>query len=120
MKNLLKETEVVLKKHGKTWDDVQWVGGDDFAIPVNNFIEVARKTDYDNWYGSPRVAIDLHIVGDGWYMERQEYDGAEYWEFRQPPVMPAAARTVNKLAVKTGGRDTLEEVQTHDDSLYEL
>lgn len=26
MKNLLKETEVMLKKHGKTWDDVQWVG----------------------------------------------------------------------------------------------
>lgn len=120
MKNLLKETEAKLRKYGKTWDDVEWIGGDDFAIPKDNFIDVARKTDYDCWYGSPRVAVDLRIVGKDWYLKRYQYDGAEGWDFLRTPVKPEETRTVYKLAVRTGGRKTLAEVQTHDDSLYEL
>lgn len=108
MNNLLKETTDRLTQHGKTWKDVRWIGGDDFTMSVDNFIEVARRTDYDAGFGSPLVATDLKIVGDDWFLMRYDYDGAEGLAYVEVPVKPALECTVNKLA-KASGCCTLSE-----------
>lgn len=45
-------------------------------------------TDYDNSYGATEVADDLIIVGENWWLERHEYDGAEWFEFKEMPLKP--------------------------------
>ena len=85
--NLLKETKKILKEHNKTLKDIVAIQGKDFGI-FDTFIELAN-TNYDNGYGSSKVAEDLIIIGNNWWLERAEYDGAEWWEYKeQAPILP--------------------------------
>jgi hypothetical protein len=107
--NLLEETEEVLEEHGKTFDDVLWIGGDDFTISVDDFKTLADR-EYYNGYGSPEVAIDLKVVGDGWWLERYEYDGAEDWAFKTMPEKPKEERKIKRVITNEIGWDSLEEM----------
>lgn len=98
MANLYDETINMLKINGKSLEDIKSVQCDDFAITLENFIEVAKNTDYDGGYGAQEVAIDLKIIGEDWWMERREYDGAEWWEFRKAPEINKEIKQVKKLA----------------------
>lgn len=86
---LLKETERNLKDHNKTWDDVDWIGGSDYGIiPLEHFKKIAN-VEYDSGYGLQEVAYDLIIVfKDGAWLEREEYDGSEWWVYKKSPVKP--------------------------------
>ena len=86
--NLLAETEAALARRHKTWDDVKWVGTPHIVIPTEVFKAVAAKCNYDSGFGAQVVVADLVIVGDNWYFERHEYDGAESWQFKQIPKKP--------------------------------
>lgn len=107
MINLLKETMEILKEHNKTFKDVRWIGGDDFTISVESFKVLADK-EYDNSYGSPEIATDLKVVGDDWWLERSEYDGSEWWEFKTMPARPRKERKIHTLV--DGSYNTLEEM----------
>lgn len=96
--NLFKETVEVLEKNGKTINDIIAVQCHDFRIEVENFIEVAKKTNYNNGYGHQEVACDLVIIGNGWWMERSEYDGAEWWAFKKAPTILNNVQKVDELA----------------------
>ena len=74
------ETIGVLEIHGKTFDDVEWIGGDEFEISKENFERISHFT-YDDGYGGQEVAGDLRLVGKDFMMKRWEYDGSEGWEF---------------------------------------
>ena len=87
MANLLIETIRDLQEHDKTLDDVVWVGTTEVEIPIEKFVELADK-NYDSGYGSPKVATDLLVCGNDWYMERHEYDGSEWWEYKKIPTRP--------------------------------
>ena len=41
--------------------------------------------DYDDGYGFNNISLNLKIVGDTWWLERDEYDGAEWWSFKEHP-----------------------------------
>lgn len=89
MINLLSETLETLAEHGKSPDDVRWCGSPKFgAFPWEVFTRLA-DVEYDNGFGAAHVAGDLVIVGEGWWMERGEYDGSEWWDFQQPIERPA-------------------------------
>jgi len=96
MSNLLKETLNVLKENGKSAKDVSWCGDDNYSFSWDVFKEKAN-TDYDSGYGGSEVYIDLLIVGDGWWLERHEYDGAEWWEYKEQPVKPKREKTPNDI-----------------------
>ena len=96
MSNLLNETIEYLEGHGKTISDIKWVGCRDFWIDISQFLELAN-VEYDDGYGAPEVATDLIVVGDGWWIERHEYDGSEWWEFKTLPQMPMEKRTIRTL-----------------------
>ncbi len=87
--NLARETLDILKKYRKTIHDARWVGHYDSGrkkrISVDEFFVAAMRTNYDNDYGSPEIDASLVVVGDDWWLERAEYDGSEWWEFKTMP-----------------------------------
>ncbi len=103
MRNLLKETIDDLAKNGKTLDDVAWIGCKDFMIPMDEFLRLA-DANYDDGYGGTEVADDLVVVGDGWWLERHNYDGSEWWEYKEQPKTPNNIKHVNSL-VRTDESD---------------
>jgi len=106
--NLLKGTIQILENYGKTLTDVEWIGTSGYEITFEQFITLA-DVEYDAGYGAQKVATDLLVVGNGWWLERHEYDGSEWWEYKECPKRPAEIREVKRLV---GGMwNTLEELQ---------
>ena len=94
--NLLKETIEFLEENGKTIDDITYIVGNDFGISKDDFIRLANY-NYDDGYGSPEVATDLKLCGNGFWIERHEYDGSEWWEFKEQPK-PLDIKSVTRLS----------------------
>jgi len=102
MMNLLKETLDILKSHDKSPSDVLWVGTPEASYlreisghrnspaPFGSWAEFEKFADfaYDEGFGGANVNGDLLIVGEDWWLERGEYDGSEWWEFKTLPQKP--------------------------------
>ncbi len=104
LRNLLEETLERMKLRGKLPHDVRWVGlaQGEFS-PVgswDDFAKLAAVVDYDSGFGGQVVARDLVVVGDGWWLERGEYDGSEWWSFKSLPVLPGATNALTLTDVK--------------------
>ena len=106
MINLLEETLEVLEINGRTEEDVLWVGRDyiEFLKPSGERItykstwkDFCAKADfeYDRYYGSIEIPMDLIVVGKDFWLERHEYDGSEWWEFRTAPIEPEETRELD-------------------------
>lgn len=100
--NLKNETLRILQENGKKKSDVRWVGCSEFLIPVSLFWELADQ-EYDSGFGAQEVAADLIVAGDGFWLERHEYDGSEWWEFKEAPPMPLEEKTVKNLIGRMPG-----------------
>lgn len=88
MVNLLEETLACMNKHEKTIGDIAWIGSKDMEISVDKFMQLADKW-YDDGFGGQEVAVDLVVAfGDGSWIERHEYDGSEWWEYKKTPQCP--------------------------------
>lgn len=87
--NLLRETKQVLMEHGLSPEDVLWVGRPGLNLKCDwaGFVKQANII-YDNGYGGAEIPEDLVVVGKDWWLERYEYDGAEWWEFQRAPEEP--------------------------------
>lgn len=95
--NLLKETVEILEENGRTLDDVKHICGSKHQITKEDFIRLA-DTEYYEGFGTQYVATDLMIIGDDFWLERHEYDGSEWWEYKElPNVDGLPYRTVDKL-----------------------
>ena len=120
---LYEETIKILGKHGKTLDDVIGICGEDFQITKDDFIKYSN-TEYDEGYGAPEVAEDLLIIGADFWLERHEYDGAEWWEFKQfPKYKHLPFKKISALTVCQANRngagchigwETLKELQQEE------
>jgi hypothetical protein len=86
--NLLKETKAILKETGKSIEDVRWVGNHTYHYPWSHFEKIAN-VEYNAGYGGAEIPGDLQVVGDDWWLERGEYDGSEWWEYKTMPTKPA-------------------------------
>lgn len=97
--NLKEETLEVLRIHGKSKEDVKYVCGEDFQISLGQFWELS-DTEYDSSYGAPEIAQDLMLIGDDFWMERGEYDGSEWWDFRtMPDTTGLPIREISALSI---------------------
>lgn len=114
--NLLKETLEILTSNGKVPVDVRWVGYRD-----RDFLRLIRPTpdaqpfgswedfagfanfDYDSGYGGAQVNTNLVIVGDDWWLERGEYDGSEWWEYKTLPKAPVTRLQMRDTDLREGG-----------------
>lgn len=86
--NLYEETIGKLRENGKTAKDVLWVGSTEAFCTWEDFEAIATNTSYDAGYGGQEICPDLLVVGKGWWLERHEYDGSEWWEFKVKPTKP--------------------------------
>lgn len=98
MKNLLKETLELLEINNKKETDVKWVGTATHKSTWEDFKKNA-DVDYDSDYGSPKVAQDLLVVGENWWLERGEYDGSEWWDYKEMPKEPTETIELKALTV---------------------
>lgn len=94
--NLLKETLDYLARHGKSSADVLWCGNSEFKFDWTTFTHLANQ-EYDEGHGVNEVSMDLKVVGKDFWLERHEYDGSEWWEFKQQPTEPANTRIPETL-----------------------
>src|SRR5690606_13822649 len=98
MINLYYEMVAALKENGKYPNEILRSGSTNYGwFSWENFKELAEKTDYDNGYGWQEIAQDLVLVGDGFWIERSEYDGAEGWDFKSSPRKPDKLRIPLRL-----------------------
>lgn len=85
--NLLEETLEMLELCDKDESDVIQVQGLNYSISWQEFKERARDINYDDGYGAVGINLFLKVIGDGWWLERHEYDGSEQWMWRTPPKL---------------------------------
>ena len=89
MSNLYRETLKCLRENGKKEEDVLWIGMTE-ALILEGWRGMAELFgfEYDEGYGGIEINDGLMVVGDSWWLERHEYDGAEWWEYKEYPKMP--------------------------------
>lgn len=87
MTNLCVETKKILKEHGKSPSDIRWIGNLNFRCATND-IDQLFQIEYDSGFGGVEINPNLLVVGDDWWLERHEYDGSEWWEYKELPQMP--------------------------------
>ena len=95
MRNLLKETIETIQDYDFNWpEDIDYIKTHgDVEVPISLFEKVANR-EYDNGYGIAEVDQTLMIVmKNGDYFVRDEYDGAESWEY-----MPVHHRRPTRFA----------------------
>lgn len=112
--NLLSETIDAIKDSGHTPEEIYYIGSRKscHSCTWEEYKKLAN-IEYDNGYGAQKVASDLIIVfSDGQSMWRDEYDGAEGWEFAKPFLPPDQQKPISRLVVskKEIGWKTLEEI----------
>lgn len=109
--NLLTETSEILAQNGKSGDEVRWVGSKDgrYAISWQEFASIAADVVYDSGYGGNEIASELVVVGDDWWLERGEYDGAEWWDFKCQPQRLLDAQQFNTV-INQNYKDVLQFV----------
>ncbi len=82
--NLLEETVRTLKDFNLSPADVEFIGNGKSFMFWNDFKKVANF-EYDPGYGLEEISLSLVVVGRDWWLERHEYDGSEWWEYKARP-----------------------------------
>lgn len=84
--SLLEETLKVLKNSGVRPKDVQYVLTSEVWMTWEEFANAAKAVYYDSGYGWQEIDSSLKVIGTGWWLEREEYDGSEWWRFCTVPL----------------------------------
>ena len=82
--NFLEETLDVIKSIGKEEQDVLFIGtkGGKHRVDIAGFKKIANF-EYDGGFGAAEIPQDLVVYfKDKTHLERAEYDGSEWWEYR--------------------------------------
>jgi hypothetical protein len=106
--NLKEETKELLKENNKTLKDIIWFGCD--KVELVGDLEKVLDFQYDNDFGSQEVLEDLILVGKDFWLERHEYDGSEWWEYKNMPTRP-------KIKVELGLRNL--KVDENAEKIYD-
>lgn len=94
MRNLQRETLDAIVRAGKTVEDIAYCS---ITIDVNykqqellkgKILDI-DKLDfmYENGYGSQKINGFI-VFNDKTWLERSEYDGSEWWDYRKCPSKP--------------------------------
>ncbi|MGD8306170.1 MAG: hypothetical protein PVF17_05920 [Ignavibacteria bacterium] len=91
--NLLDETSEIMEAHNKTIEDIEYIyiykeanWSDKNIIYNSDSIKSLDKLnfDYDNGYGGQEIFGWITFKDNTW-LERGEYDGSEWWNFKRKP-----------------------------------
>jgi hypothetical protein len=97
--NLLQETITTIADSEHKEGDVAWVGSLDGNYAMSwERVRPLLDINYDSGFGGAEIADDLVVVfTDGSWLERGEYDGSEWWEFKQQPQQQAEAQGFTRV-----------------------
>lgn len=84
MANLLEEAKELLKECGKSLEDILYCQNDDGWFELALFKELANREYYED-HGAVEAMQDLVLIGNDFWLERFEYDGAECWKYQTKP-----------------------------------
>ena len=106
--NLKNEILKELKEHNKKPTDVVFVGFDYkdefYRVSFEEFLIVA-DFKYDSSFGGVEINSTLMIVGNDFWLERHEYDGSEWFEFKTLPNIKDYKQLYTELT-----QDMLKEI----------
>ena len=88
MGNIVAKDEllITLTKINKTLDDIDYLAIKLNSIEVTDISQFDRlDTRYYNSYGGQEV-FGIVVFKDSSWLERGEYDGAEWWEYKKTPT----------------------------------
>ena len=103
-KNLLEETIKYLREYDKQPSDVLWVGRDYYDWNLKKQVRykdtwdsfcVKADFEYNSGYGAVEIPDDIVIVGKDFWLERHQYDGSEWWEFKMMPLEPTETQEID-------------------------
>ncbi len=102
--SFLQETIEKLKENGKSIKDLQFgtikknQGYSYFSHSEPYDEEIAYFTiedfvnnsdfQYDSGYGGNEIELSMKLIGKDFWLERHEYDGSEWWEYKELPTKP--------------------------------
>ncbi len=102
MENLLKQTIDDMEFEGKDPSDIVFIGtrSQSHSCTWDEYRNLANF-EYNPDYGAVAVMNELVIVfNDGAIMERQEYDGSEWWRYIPPFVLDPRLEPSGLLSLK--------------------
>lgn len=106
--NLYEEIVSELKEHNKNIEDIKFVCLNapelsikgfvfhKYQLETNEFLTIAKEIYYESGFGLCYINLTLKIAGDNWWLERHEYDGSEWWEFKTMPKIEDYSMLDNK------------------------
>ena len=109
MKNLLKETIEKLNQNNKKEEDVVCVyckisSWDDYNDKeYKTTFELFKKYAdflYDDGFGGNEISLSLKIIGSDFWLERGEYDGSEWWDYKTFPNVENAEFVDSEIMIK--------------------
>lgn len=99
--NLLSETIQAIAESCHTPEQIIFIGSEISGHRCTwEEFQILANREYDNGYGygGQKVARDLVVVFiDGSKLEREGYDGSEWWRFSEPFEMPPDAKQISDL-----------------------
>ena len=78
--NHLDEILTVLRDNGKLQSDIRFCESGELC-----FTWLALKQVLAQASGHRHIRSDLKIVGNGWWLERDQWDGDDFWVFKTTP-----------------------------------
>lgn len=101
--NLLEETRDKLAEYGLGEEAVRWVGSSDgdYRCSWERFTKIS-DFNYKAGFGTQYIAEDLVVVGDTYWLERDEYDGAEGWALKRMPTLSPNPRLLAIVGIGSG------------------
>lgn len=107
MSNLLDETQKILAKHNHTLDDILYMQGSasESESPLTakvdaNTLRNLLDFEYYSGFGCVDININLKLIGADFWLERHEYDGSEWWVYKQYPTIPAEFCSPRAISIK--------------------
>ena len=87
-----------LSHHGKSVEDVKWVGSKDFSVPLDNLYDLCRKIPYSE---DSDIPSDLLVVGEDFWLERVfvNHGAIGLWQYRTFPVKPEKEFQLSTLSL---------------------
>ena len=101
--NLLNETIEILKEHNKTLEDIVFIteGNHNSKVNSEQLTEILNVY-YDSGFGSTEIKEELKLVGNNFWLERHEYDGSEWWEYKELPIYESNKENkYDKISIKS-------------------
>lgn len=110
--NLLKETIDVLHRHNKKLSDItQMCDSEKRVYRDVNEEDLKEFLDMNYNYGHGLVEINpfLTLIGKDFWLERAEYDGREWWEYKALPNFANYSYLLRKNIIKDLAETDFEE-----------